>query len=112
MYLCAVYVNISIQTLFNIRDLNIKIEDSQIHINGYIFCDTSDLVTVIIQPSYGGQGLGMSFTLGLKSKTKTKPILHFLGERESKTMAEKLANFLTTDYTIRKPLLFRALSKW
>jgi hypothetical protein len=112
MYLIAVYINTLKQTVFNLKDLNIKVENSHIYINGRLFCEKKNIDTIIIQPSYGTDGLGMSYTIGVKTKTKAKPIIHFLGEKESEFIAKLLSEFLSIEFATRKPLLFRSLSKW
>ena len=112
IYFIAVYINALRQTIYNLRNFVIRIENLDIYINNSFLCYKKDIDAIIIQPSYGSDGLGMSYTIGIKTKTKSQPIIHFLSEKESKFMAKLLAEFLSIEFATRKPLFFRSLSKW
>jgi hypothetical protein len=112
IYFIAVYINVLRQTIYNLRNFVIRIENLDVYINNSFLCDKKDIDAIIIQPSFGSNGLGMSYTIGIKTKSKSHPILHFLGEKDSNSIAKLLADFLQIQFATKKPLLFRSLSKW
>jgi hypothetical protein len=110
-YILVSYFNMVIKCLKN-RNCVLSKRNGDVGVKKKSFCNHSDLVSVIIQPLVGSNGLGMSYTIGLESKKNSIPVPFFHGEKEAKKIASEVANFYNVGVVIKKHLNFSFFRKF
>lgn len=94
------------RTLRSCHDFRVVLKDGGIWIDRRIFSENAESAHVFIQLVGGSNGIGITYTIGLRSGKRIESLAYGLSEEKSEQLSQELSSFLSLKLIMQENKIF------